>query len=134
MDRLDSILDQRENVAEMYNQKLLDIKEIQIPFIDSNVTRMSWFVYVIQIEKEISRNNVMKYLKENGVACRPYFTPIHIQPYMKEKFGFKENDYPITADIGNRSIALPFFNKLSEKEIDYVVTTLKKAILNEKQG
>ena len=134
MDRLDSILDQRKNVAKMYNQKFSNVKEVQIPYIDPKVTRMSWFVYVVQIEKGISRNNVMKYLKENGVACRPYFTPIHIQPYMKEKFGFKENDYPITSDIGNRSIALPFFNKLTEKEIDYVVETLKKAILNEKQG
>jgi len=132
MDRLDSILVQREKVAKMYNEKLSEIEEVITPYIDPNVTKMSWFVYVIQVEKGLSRNNIMKYLKENGVACRPYFTPIHIQPYMKEKFGFEGEDFPVTFDIGNRSIALPFYNKLTEEKIDYVAEILKKAISNEK--
>lgn len=129
MERLDEILDKRQTVAQMYNEKLKDVKGVTIPYIHPDVTRMSWFVYVIQVDKEVDRNKVMDYLKENGIGCRPYFTPIHVQPYMKELFGLKAEDFPITADIGRRSIALPFYNKLTEKEVNYVAEKLKHAML-----
>lgn len=131
MERLDEILDKRNKVAEMYNKKLSNIEGVNIPYIHPDVTRMSWFVYVIQVDKGIDREKVMDYLKENGVGCRPYFTPIHIQPYIKEMMGVEGEDYPITYDIGNRSIALPFYNNLKEEEIDYVVEKIKEAIANQ---
>lgn len=128
MDRLDEIIEKRARVAEMYNRELSKIKGISIPYIHPDVTKMSWFVYVIQVDKNINRANVMKYLKENGVGCRPYFTPIHVQPYMVDMFGYDEEDYPITADMGRRSIALPFFNDLTLKEIQYVASKIERAI------
>ncbi|WP_042683470.1 DegT/DnrJ/EryC1/StrS family aminotransferase [Anaerosalibacter massiliensis] len=131
MERLDEILDKREEVAQMYNRKLKDVKGVNIPYIHPDVTRMSWFVYVIQVDKGIDRERVMEYLKKEGVGCRPYFTPIHIQPYIKETLGVDEKDYPISFDIGSRGIALPFYNNLKEKEIDYVAEKLKEAIGNQ---
>lgn len=128
MERLDEIIDKRNKVANMYNEELKDLTGVNIPYIHEDVSRMSWFVYVIQIDNTIDRNKVMEYLKNNGIGCRPYFTPIHIQPYMVEMFGYKEEDYPITADIGRRSIALPFFNDLSLEEIKYVASKLKEGI------
>lgn len=128
MDRLDEIIKKRQNVAHMYNKVLSRINGVTIPYIDPKVTNMSWFVYVIQLDKNIDRDKVMEYLKKNEIGCRPYFTPIHIQPYMVKMFGYKEEDFPITADIGRRSIALPFFNDLSLDKIEYVAEVLEKAI------
>lgn len=128
MDRLDEIIVKRQNVASAYNEVLGKIKGVTIPYINENVTTMSWFVYVIQLDSNIDRDRTMEHLKENGVGCRPYFTPIHIQPYMIEMFGYKENDYPITADIGRRSIALPFYNDMTQSEINYVAEKLSEAI------
>lgn len=128
MDRLDEIIGKRQAVAEMYNEQLSKIDGITIPYIDDKVTIMSWFVYVIQMDESIDRDRMMLYLKDNGVGCRPYFTPIHIQPYMVEKFGYKEEDYSITADIGRRSIALPFYNNLTLQDIEYVAKVLREGI------
>lgn len=128
MERLDEMLDKREKVAQMYNEKLKDVKGINIPYIHPDVTKMSWFVYVVQVDKDIDREEVMEYLKENGVGCRPYFTPIHIQPYIKEMLGVEGEDYAISYDIGSRGIALPFYNDLKEEEIDYVVEKIEEAI------
>lgn len=67
-------------------------------------------------------------LHDRGVECRPYFAPIHLQPFYREQFGFKEGDFPVAEDIGRRSIALPFFNSLMEEQVDYVVAALKEAL------
>ena len=125
MERIEEILDKRAKVAEMYGEKLAEVEEVEVPFIASYVSRMSWFVYVIRLEKGIDRNKVIKYLNEEGVQCKPYFTPIHLQPFYRKMFGYKEGDFPVTEDVTGRTIALPFFNNLKEEQIDYVVEKLK---------
>lgn len=129
MQRLDAILDQRQTVATRYNDLLGGIEGVTIPYIAPQVDRMSWFVYVVQVAPGIDRDAVMEKLKAKGVGCRPYFTPIHVQPYIQEQFGLKAEDYPVSADIGSRSIALPFFNKLTYEQQCYVADCLKDAIL-----
>ncbi len=128
MERIEEILRKRAKVAEMYNQKLDEIEEVQIPYISPNTTIMSWFVYVIRLEGKVNRDNVIEYLNQEGVQCKPYFTPIHLQPFYKDMFGFKEGDFPVTEDVAGRTIALPFFNNLKEEQIDYVVEKLKEGL------
>src|SRR5665648_3937 len=128
MERIEGILDKRAKVAEMYGEKLAEVKEVEIPFITDYVSRMSWFVYVIRLKRGIDRNKVIKYLNEEGVQCKPYFTPIHLQPFYRKMFGYKEGDFPITEDVSGRTIALPFFNNLEEEQVDYVVGKLKEGI------
>jgi len=128
MERLDEILEKRAKVAEMYNQKFTGMDEVQVPYISPDVTRMSWFVYVIRLADGINREKVMDYLNKEGVQCKPYFTPIHLQPFYVDMFGYKKGDFPITEDISSRTIALPFFTNLQEEQIDYVVNRLKCAL------
>lgn len=133
MDRLDEIIKKRSEVATMYNERLKKIPYVKIPYISPLTTVMSWFVYVIRLDEQINRDGVMECLKKSGVACRPYFTPIHIQPYIKDLFAFKEEDFPNTAAAGRSCIALPFFNDLSAEEIEYVAIMLEKGIAENKQ-
>jgi perosamine synthetase len=128
MERLDEILEKRAKVAEMYNQKFAEIEAVQIPYVSTNTSKMSWFVYVIRLADGINREKVMDYLNREGVQCKPYFTPIHLQPFYVDMFGYKKGDFPITEDVSSRTIALPFFTNLQEEQIDYVVQKLKEAI------
>ncbi len=128
MERIDEIIEKRQKVADSYNSRLKNMDGVQLPYIDTDVTKMSWFVYVIKLDPKIDRDRVMQYMLENGVGCRPYFTPIHLQPYFIKMFGYKEGDFPITEQISNSTIALPFFNDLTEAEIEYVVMKLKEGI------
>lgn len=130
MERIEEILEKREKVAGRYGEKLAGVEEVQVPFIAPYISKMSWFVYVIRLERGIDRNGVIKYLNEEGVQCKPYFTPIHLQPFYKKMFGYKEGDFSITEDVTGRTIALPFFNNLKEEQIDYVVKKLKEGIKN----
>lgn len=128
MDRLNEIIRKRNEVASKYNELLKKVKDVRIPYVSPNTTVMSWFVYVVRLSDKIDRDGVMEYLKRNGVACRPYFTPIHIQPYIKERFGYEEEDFPNTAAAGRCCIALPFFNDMNDEEIHYVVDVIEKGI------
>ncbi len=130
MERVEEILEKRAKVAGMYGEKLADVEEVEVPFIAPYVSRMSWFVYVVRLERGINRNKVIKYLNEEGIQCKPYFTPIHLQPFYKKMFGYKRGDFPITEDVTGRTIALPFFNNLKEEQIDYVVEKVKEGIKN----
>ena len=128
MERIEEILEKRAKVAGMYGEKLAEVEEVEVPFIADYVSRMSWFVYVVRLERGIDRNKVIKYLNEEGVQCKPYFTPIHLQPFYRKMFGYKEGSFPITEDVTGRTIALPFFNNLQEEQIDYVVEKLKEGL------
>jgi dTDP-4-amino-4,6-dideoxygalactose transaminase len=100
--RLDELLTKRETVAGWYSQRLGNLPELELPFIASNTTRMSWFVYVIRVQKGLDRDALAQRLEARGVPVRPYFLPIHLQPYMVERFGYREGDFPVTEDLGRR--------------------------------
>jgi len=128
MERIDEILAKREAVAQTYNARLEKMNGVMIPTPAGPGMRISWFVYVIRLDPEIDRNRVMAYMHKNGVDCRPYFQPLHLQPYYMEMFGFQPGDYPNTEHAASTTIALPFYNNLTEQQVDYVVEVLAGAL------
>jgi dTDP-4-amino-4,6-dideoxygalactose transaminase len=120
MNRIDGLITNRQKVAERYNQRLSQIDGVEIPYISPSTSRMSWFVYVIRFEESINRDRTAANLEQAGIPVRPYFLPIHLQPYMVERFGYMEGDFPITEDLGRRGLALPFSSSMTETQVDIV--------------
>lgn len=54
------------------------------------------------------------------MPVRPYFVPIHLQPYYRERFGYKEGDFPVTEAVAKTTLAIPFFTDMTEPQVDYV--------------
>ena len=125
--RIDEILAMRADAAARYNRRLKSVADIRLPYI-ADYAKMSWFIYVIRLADGINREQVMQKLADNGIGCRPYFAPIHLQPFFREMFGYKEGDFPITEQVSGSTIALPFFNRITDEQIDYVADILEKAI------
>lgn len=123
--RLDIFLKKRETVANLYTEKLKNISWVRPPVIKSYV-KMSWFVYVITLEKGMDRDEVIARLEKEGIPARGYFSPVHLQPYMRSMFGYKGGELPVTEEISKRTLALPFHNNLTEEEINLVVDTLSR--------
>jgi dTDP-4-amino-4,6-dideoxygalactose transaminase len=124
--RLDEMLAKREIVAGWYSEGLKGIPGIQAPVVVPETARMSWFVYVIRLAKEINRADLAKRLEARGIPIRPYFLPIHLQPYMQERFGYIEGDFPITEDLGKRGVAVPFSGVMTREQVEYVCDALKQ--------
>ncbi len=128
MRRLDELLKKRDRVAGWYNERLSEIPMIETPIIDTNTTRMSWFVYAIRFDASIDRDALVKRLEVRGIPARPYFAPIHLQPYMVDRFGYRAGDFPVTEDLGNRSLALPFSGVMTEEQVEYVCVTIREEL------
>jgi dTDP-4-amino-4,6-dideoxygalactose transaminase len=125
LERIEELLAKRDQVARWYNERLVDIEFIGQPYIASTTARMSWFVYVIQIKPPANRDEVMRRLAESGIPSRPYFTPIHLQPFYQEKFGYQRGDFPVTEYLGDVCLALPFSAVMEEEQVDYVCQQLR---------
>jgi dTDP-4-amino-4,6-dideoxygalactose transaminase len=130
MSRLDELLDKRQQVADWYAERLAEIPGVEAPNIVASTTRVSWFVYVIRFAPGIDRDSVNQKLRQHGIPARPYFSPIHLQPYMVERFGYHSGDFPVTEELGLRSLAIPFSGVMSEEQVDTVCETLRKVLLN----
>jgi dTDP-4-amino-4,6-dideoxygalactose transaminase len=128
--RIEELLAKRERVAHWYDERLADVELIERPQIARTTTQMSWFVYVVRIRPPANRNRVMRKLAEVGVPSRPYFTPIHLQPFYREKFGYRRGDFPATEYLGDVCLALPFSSVMKEDDVEYVCRRLM-AILSQ---
>jgi perosamine synthetase len=127
MPRLESFLRKREHVAQLYNQRIEALGWVSPPVVAPDVS-MSWFVYVVTLAQGVDRDPVMRDLESQGIPCRAYFSPIHLQPYILRQFGTPRVELPVTEDIARRTIALPFHNNLTEAEVEQVVSALAKAV------
>jgi dTDP-4-amino-4,6-dideoxygalactose transaminase len=128
--RLDGMIGKRARVASWYADRLSSIPDVQVPTITPTTTRMSWFVYVARFSKNVDRDRVAAELIKRGIPARPYFLPIHLQPYMVSRFGYQKGDFPNTEDLGQRSLALPFSSVMTEDQVDYVCESIDIVIRN----
>lgn len=129
--RLDEFIDLRAEVARRYHSLLADVPEVVVPPTATGGERMSWFVYVIRLADRFSRGDrdaVLQGLQDRGIGCRDYFSPIHLQPFYQETLGTGEGDFPVTERVAERTIALPFHNRLPEEDQRTVVSVLREVL------
>ena len=132
--RIDELLAKRARVAGWYNEQLAGEELIEVPHAAATTTRMSWFVYVVRLRPPAGRDGVMRQLAEAGVPSRPYFTPIHLQPFYRDKFGYQRGDFPVTEYLGDVSLALPFSGVMTEAQVDYVCQQLRSGVVKTAGG
>jgi perosamine synthetase len=90
--------------------------------------KRSWFVYVVTLEDGADRDLTIQGMAAEGVPARGYFSPIHTQRYIRERFGNLEGTLPVTEAMARRTLALPFHSELTEGEVDHVLAALGRNI------
>jgi perosamine synthetase len=130
MRRLDEIITMRQRVASAYMKRLMGNTGLVLPTIDP-ATTMSWFVFVVRLEggeggyTREERDRIIQGLRRHEIGANDYFPCIHLQPFYRADFGFKPGMFPIAESVSQRTIALPFHNHLSEREVGIVCETLE---------
>jgi perosamine synthetase len=122
--RIEGILARREEVACRYVDALRAFPEVGTPPMTVAHTRISWFAFVVRIS---DRDRVVNALTKEGISCRPYFPPVHLQP-LCSRYTRAGQDLSVTEDITSRTVALPFFNSLKDDEIQRVCQVLGCAV------
>jgi perosamine synthetase len=129
LSRIDEILAKREEVARYYCDALQGYPEVAPPPMTAANGRISWFAFIVRLPGSAKRVEVMRTLANHEIDSRPYFPPIHLQP-LYSRYGGK---LPVTEDMANRTLALPFFNTLKREEVGQVCAVLGAALQNVEQ-
>jgi perosamine synthetase len=138
VERLDEMLNARDDVAALYRERLTqlgaepagetDHDDLVLPCENQGDERRSWFVFCVQLPPGADRDSVIASLAEQGIASKAYLPCIHLLPPYRERFGFKEGQFPVAERVADRSLALPFFTSMTEGQVDRVCTALAETL------
>ena len=128
LEKLDRMLGLRGEAAARYTDLLAAVGGVEAPLADDADHKRSWFVYVVKLEPGIDRESVMRRLSEQGIEAGLYVPAVHLQPYMRERYGFAEGMCPVAEDACARTLALPFFPQLGAADQELVVDALRDAV------
>ncbi|MGH3072747.1 MAG: DegT/DnrJ/EryC1/StrS family aminotransferase [Gaiellaceae bacterium] len=124
LEKLDTILPLRSAAATRYNELLAGIDGVETPLADDADHVRSWFVYVVTLARGTDRERVIAELDRQGIASSRYLPSIHLQAYMRERYGFAEGLCPVSEDLSRRTLALPFFTTIAAEDQERVAEAL----------
>jgi perosamine synthetase len=127
LERLEEILRSRADVAARYGELLASV-EVDTPIADDADHERTWFVYVVTVPRGLDRDGLIRRLGEQGIDCAPYVPSVHLQSYMRERYGFAEGMYPVSEDASARTMAIPFHARLGREDQERVVEALRSAL------
>ncbi len=130
LSRIDQIKAKRRQVAKWYQEILADDDRLIVPA-EPDDCDMSWFVFVVRLADGFAleqRDRILEAMKSQNIQVVNYFPPVHLQPFMVERFGYSQGDFPVTEAVSRRTIALPFHNNLTKDETAIVCKTLKEVL------
>lgn len=116
------LLNKRKRISKLYNEGFANNNNIILPYVKDD-RDSSWHLYVIKIEK---RDYIIEKLKELGIGCSVHFIPVHKHPYYREKYNLTNEDYPVANKIFEKSLSLPIFPDMTDREIKYVINKVNK--------
>ena len=127
LERLDELRRGRARVVRAYERALGGRDWVTLPRPGAG-EEVDWFVYVVRLHRDIDRDRVIDRLAALGITSRPYFAPLHLQPFYRATFAYRPGDFPATERVAASTLALPFSSRLSDEEVGYVADALEAAV------
>jgi dTDP-4-amino-4,6-dideoxygalactose transaminase len=115
----------RRRLWEQYDEQLAGwAKEqgVRQPIVPQHCEQ-AWHMYYLLLPTMESRQRLIAHLKERGILAVFHYLPLHLSPY-GSRWGGKAGDCPVTEDVSDRLLRLPFYNHLSLREQESVIETV----------
>lgn len=125
LNRIDSIIETKNNLAKYYSDNLEKILSIEIPKI-KEYNKHTFMIYSILAKTNNLREKIRENLEKNKIETRINFPPVHLQPIYKKLLNSQEGMCPIAEEISNRILGLPMFLSIKEEEQDLIIKTIKE--------
>jgi UDP-4-amino-4,6-dideoxy-N-acetyl-beta-L-altrosamine transaminase len=125
--KLEGFIKRRQKLAGMYSERLKNVPLIILPRTKPNV-RHVWHLYTILLDKKIDRNKFIAAMRAKNVGVNVHYLPIYSFSYYRENFAFKPKDFPVTEDISSQIVTLPMFPKMSDEDVEDVVSAVEESI------
>lgn len=127
LERMEEITQRRRSIYELYQELLEPLERsglIRLPFIPSECDPNYHMFYVL-LESGQARSALIDYLRSRGVSAVFHYKPLHVSP-MGRKMGFESGMLPVTEDLSERLLRLPFYFSLTEPEIVEIAEHITK--------
>ena len=124
---LNDFILRREALANRYQEALADWAQWTLPEVPEYSHRHAWHLYTPRINVEaagMGRDEFMQAMKDRNVGTGLHYRAVHLYPYYREQFGFKEGDFPQAEDVAERIVSLPLFPLMTDAEHDRVVDVM----------
>ena len=130
LSRIEEIKARRRRVATWYQEMLAGEDRLVIPTAPAE-GELSWFVFVVHLNEHFGqhhRDAVLQEMGRQGIQVSNYFPPVHLQPFIAERYDYRQGDFPLAEFVSQRTIALPFHNHLTEQDVALVCGTLRAVL------
>jgi perosamine synthetase len=139
LEGLDERLQARAGAAAMYSERLAaldygapagegDPEGLVLPCADRDDERRSWFIYAVRLSSAADRDAVVGDLAQRGVEAKAYMPCIHLMEHIRERYGYRQGQFPVAEDASARLLALPFFPSITDEQVDRVCEALAEAL------
>jgi len=124
--RVNQINDRRIKIAKKFSRELNKIKGITIP-VQKKDRNHIFHLYTIKVEKNypLTRDELFLKLASKGIGASVQYMPLHLMTYIKNKFNFRKDDFPMANKVKNQILSLPIFPSMTSKQVDYVVNSIR---------
>ena len=127
MKKLDRFIKRRKELAGSYNNEFEDAKGITTPYMAPHA-ESAWHLYTVLLGKGINRDKVFSAMRKRGIGTNVHYIPIYKFTYYRERFGFRDSEFPVTEDISSRILTLPLYYGMKDEDVGTVVEALVKSI------
>ncbi len=128
IDRLDGLRQRRQDLETLYRQLLAGIDGLDCIEPPGPGEISGHHLFTVLLPRTTSRDAMVTYLQEQGIGCAVNYRAVHVLRYFRETFGFKPGDFPVALDIGERTITLPLYPRMSEDDVRLVCNTLRQGL------
>ncbi len=130
--RIQKFISKRKKIASLYNKYFSKKKYFTIPYVNNSVNH-AYHIYPLCIafkELNISKINFFNYMLKNKIRLQVHYIPVHLQPYYKSKYNFKNGDCPVSEKFYEQEISLPIYPKLKLSDQKLVISKITKYFNN----
>lgn len=125
--KLDRFVEERARWAQWYREALADIEWLDLPA-EPEEGRHAWQAFVARVDPRrgpMPRNAMMDALEAHGIATRPGTHSVHMLGYYRERYGFRDEDFPGATACARDTLAIPLHNRMEEADYVAVVDALR---------
>ncbi len=122
-----NFLSMRRNIVKNYIKGLSGLDFLKLPKADLN--GHAWHLFIVKLVETkltINRNEFVAKLKEEGIGVSVHYIPLHIMPYYRKRYGYREEDFPVSLRNFKVSFSLPVYPGLTGEQVDRIIATVKQ--------
>ncbi len=124
--KADRMWKRREEIAQRYHEAFAHHPALQLPTVRPNVQH-AWHLYMLRLNLEhlsIDRAQFISALRKRNIGVSVHFIPLHVQPYDRDTYGYRPEDFPVAYREYQREISLPIYSKMSNRDVGDVITAV----------